>query len=247
MNFMFAEPWWKRALRALSPANPAWLVVFASLALTLLGLYCINISRGFSTVELAELTGVPATVNKAGIGAGAYSRQLVYFAVGILAAIIVATPNYRLWGVLSTALGIDEACLHVGTHAHDGMGCSARIRYCAMVAAPRRILGRSGRRRTRSSGRVWHDETAARIFAASNQAYPDVILQLVIRTGARLRSDEPDQRLATANCTQLRLRETEHSDRSGPCLGGPPATVKDPAGCSSSVGHRPCLLVWNYA
>jgi rod shape determining protein RodA len=111
MNFMFAEPWWKRALRALSPANPAWLVVFASLALTLLGLYCINISRGFSTVELAELTGVPATVNKAGIGAGAYSRQLVYFAVGILAAIIVATPNYRLWGVLSTALGITTLLL----------------------------------------------------------------------------------------------------------------------------------------
>ena len=41
MSRMFGEPWWKRALHALSPTNPAWLVVLSSLALTLIGLYCI--------------------------------------------------------------------------------------------------------------------------------------------------------------------------------------------------------------
>ncbi len=113
MSRMFGVPWWKRAARALSPTNPAWLVVLASLALTLIGLYCIKVSTGFSSAELTELTGVPATLNKPGVGAGAFSRQLVYLAVGLLAAVVVALPNYRRWGALSTALGIVTLALLV--------------------------------------------------------------------------------------------------------------------------------------
>lgn len=101
---MFEEPIWRRALRALSPANPAWLVVGASLALTLLGVYCISTSRGYSSAELAELTGIPAGAFKPGLGAGAWMRQVVYLAVGLVAAIVVAVPNYRWWGLLSTLL-----------------------------------------------------------------------------------------------------------------------------------------------
>lgn len=101
---IFAEPWWRRALRALSPANPAWIVVLASLALTLLGVYCIKTSRGFSSAELAELTGVPAGKASAGVGAGAWLRQVVYFGVGLAAAVLVAAPNYRWWGMASGLL-----------------------------------------------------------------------------------------------------------------------------------------------
>ena len=101
---MFAEPLWRRVLRALSPANPAWLVVVASLLLTLLGVYCIKTSRGFSSAELAELTGIPAGAFKPGLGAGAWLRQVVYFGVGLAAAIFIAAPNYRWWGVASSLL-----------------------------------------------------------------------------------------------------------------------------------------------
>lgn len=99
-------PIWKRALHALSPANPAWIVVLASLALTLIGLYAIRISRGYSSTELGELTGVVAAVSKPGLGAGAFSRQIVYLAVSILAGVIIAIPNYRWWGALSTGLAV---------------------------------------------------------------------------------------------------------------------------------------------
>jgi rod shape determining protein RodA len=84
--------------------NPAWLVVGSSLALTLLGLYAIRVSRGFSSAELAELTGVAETTARAGVGAGAFMRQVFFAAVGLVAAAVVAVPNYRRWGVASGVL-----------------------------------------------------------------------------------------------------------------------------------------------
>lgn len=102
--YTLEDPWWRKLLRAFSPANPAWLVVLASLGLTLLGLYCIRVSAGYSSRELAELTGIAATSDKAGIGAGAFSRQVVYLVVAVLAAAVMAIPNYRRWGIVSTLL-----------------------------------------------------------------------------------------------------------------------------------------------
>jgi cell division protein FtsW (lipid II flippase) len=92
----------RRVLVALG--NPAWMVVGASLALTLLGLYAIKVSRGFSSVELAELTGVAETTKRAGIGAAAFGRQAVFAAIGLVAAAVIAVPNYRRWGVASGVL-----------------------------------------------------------------------------------------------------------------------------------------------
>ncbi len=87
-------------LAALSPKNPGWLVVIASVALTLLGMYCIHIS---DVIVPAEAVAGNA---RAGMGGGGVVvRQAVYAVTGILAAIIIAIPSYRSFGHFTMILG----------------------------------------------------------------------------------------------------------------------------------------------
>lgn len=59
----------------------AWLTIAASLALSVLGIYCIDVA---TAVEPAQGLSGPAT------------RQAVYLVVGIAGAIFVAMPDYRI-------------------------------------------------------------------------------------------------------------------------------------------------------
>ncbi|MEK6701875.1 MAG: FtsW/RodA/SpoVE family cell cycle protein [Planctomycetota bacterium] len=89
-----------RAITALSPGNPGWLVLIASLALTALGMYCIHISD-------VIVPGQTAAGNvRAGMGGGGVViRQGVYAFAGILGALVIAIPNYRSFGHFTTILG----------------------------------------------------------------------------------------------------------------------------------------------
>lgn len=97
----FQRPLLARVLTALSPANPGWLVLIASLALTGLGMYCIYISDVIVPVE--AVTGSA----RAGMGGGGVViRQCVYAFAGILGAIVIAVPHYRSFGHFTTILGV---------------------------------------------------------------------------------------------------------------------------------------------
>lgn len=66
-----------------NPLCGAWLSVLAALALSLLGLYAIDISS-------ADRGGAgPVTL------AGVVAKQAVFIGIGVLAALVVATPHYR--------------------------------------------------------------------------------------------------------------------------------------------------------
>lgn len=74
---------------AVRPLTPAWVVVLASLALSLIGLYAIDIAeRGAGADGLARET----------------LKQAVFLAVGLVAAGVIALPHYRLIGFVATPL-----------------------------------------------------------------------------------------------------------------------------------------------
>jgi rod shape determining protein RodA len=86
--------WWSTVLGnrvRLSLINWGWLVVLASLGLSVLGLYAIDVGERSAVHEGAVWAGLGPTVIK----------QLVYLAAGVLAAVMVALPHYRLIGLLS--------------------------------------------------------------------------------------------------------------------------------------------------
>ena len=68
--------------------NPGWMCLGASLALTALGVLCINLTEG---------------VDSTGVG-GFALRQLVFLPVGLLAAVIAATPHYKWVGRMTPTL-----------------------------------------------------------------------------------------------------------------------------------------------
>lgn len=74
----------------LNPANPAWLVVLASLGLSLLGLYAIDFAQ---TPPGEAGTGL--------LHSGVALRQSVFLLVGIIAGVVVALPHYRIIGAMS--------------------------------------------------------------------------------------------------------------------------------------------------
>jgi rod shape determining protein RodA len=71
------------AVEALARIGPAWIVVAASLALSLLGI---------SAIDVAE--PINAAQRVAGLGPTA-SRQLMFLAISAGAALLIALPNYR--------------------------------------------------------------------------------------------------------------------------------------------------------
>lgn len=88
------EPLLTRALKALvnagTRAGPAWLVVFASLGLSLLGIYAIDVAE--------RAPGIAGSIGPTAL------RQLIYLAVGLLACGIIALPHYRSLGPWTWAL-----------------------------------------------------------------------------------------------------------------------------------------------
>ncbi|MDX2118583.1 MAG: FtsW/RodA/SpoVE family cell cycle protein [Planctomycetota bacterium] len=74
----------------LNPANPAWLVVLASLGLSLVGIAAID----FAQTDPGDVTG-------AVLHSGVAWKQAVFLGVGMLAALVVALPHYRFIGAVS--------------------------------------------------------------------------------------------------------------------------------------------------
>lgn len=80
---------WRAIKAVVRPTNPAWLVVLASLALSILGIYGIDLARNFG--DLAEWDRVTI-------------KQMQLLGVGLFAALLIALPDYR-W-LSYVALGI---------------------------------------------------------------------------------------------------------------------------------------------
>jgi len=72
-------------------AGPAWITVFASLALSLIGVHAIDIGAGSEARALTDLGALA-------------SKQLVFVGAGIIAAAAIAAPHYRLLGYASWVL-----------------------------------------------------------------------------------------------------------------------------------------------
>lgn len=92
------EPFHQRASRGvmafLRRGGPAWLVVFASLALCLLSVYAIDVAERAPTIAQVAAS----TVKQPSIGPTAF-RQLVYVIAGIIACGIICVPHYRSIGI----------------------------------------------------------------------------------------------------------------------------------------------------
>lgn len=67
----------------------AWLTVFASIALSLIGVYCIDVATVTLPHDPAPNLGPIAL------------RQLIYMGIGIAAGILVLIPHYRAYGLAS--------------------------------------------------------------------------------------------------------------------------------------------------
>jgi len=76
--------------RAVADVPGAWLTVLASLTLSLLGVYAIDLSDAAKAVHH-------------GLGPNAI-KQVLFLGIGISAAVVIALPHYRLLGYLSTAM-----------------------------------------------------------------------------------------------------------------------------------------------
>jgi len=102
------EPIWVRLIRgggwggqsllsSVRVMNAAWLTLVASLALTLIGVYAIDLAEGLRAgTPGGEMTGIAR-------------KQAVFLGVGVLASVVVALPHYRWLGMLAGvmyALGI---------------------------------------------------------------------------------------------------------------------------------------------
>ncbi len=81
----------ERALELLRAGGPAWLVVLASLGLSLVGVYAIDVAESVQPHGFLELGRIA-------------SRQAVFVAAGVVAACVVAVPNYRWYGAASWVL-----------------------------------------------------------------------------------------------------------------------------------------------
>lgn len=74
---------------SLAVLNPAWLCVIAAFALSLLGIYTIDLASGSAIDELGG-----------GLSAVAW-KQVVFLVVGLLAATVVALPHYKWLSLIS--------------------------------------------------------------------------------------------------------------------------------------------------
>lgn len=87
--------------RALRPTNPGWIVLLASVGLTVLGVVSIQSAGAFRVDGANDQLSVATT------------RQLVYVMVGVLAALVVATPHYRRLGPWTPVLAVGSVLLLV--------------------------------------------------------------------------------------------------------------------------------------
>ncbi len=86
-------------VRSIAHAGPAWIVVGASLALSLLGIYAIDVAE--RVPQASALVNVTASGRLIGPTA---LRQAIYLLVGIVTCVIVALPHYRTLGPWTWAL-----------------------------------------------------------------------------------------------------------------------------------------------
>lgn len=78
----------RSVIGSLAFVNPAWLCVVASLGLALLGIHAIDVAQNLEPSSRADIATEAA-------------RQTVFLIVGLLAAVIVALPHYKIAGYLS--------------------------------------------------------------------------------------------------------------------------------------------------
>ncbi len=102
MSVYGRDPVWVRAIRgggwgdhsvfdAVKVINAAWLTLFASIALTLIGIYAIDIAEG-------SVRG-----DDAGMAAEAM-KQVVFLIVGLMGCLVIALPHYRIVGMFSVLM-----------------------------------------------------------------------------------------------------------------------------------------------
>ncbi|MDF1869262.1 MAG: FtsW/RodA/SpoVE family cell cycle protein [Phycisphaerales bacterium] len=97
------DPIWVRAIRgggwgdhsifdAVKVMNAAWLTLIASLALTLIGIYSIDVAEG--------------SVRESGTNpmAAEALKQLVFLIVGLMACVVIALPHYKIIGMFSVLM-----------------------------------------------------------------------------------------------------------------------------------------------
>ncbi len=99
-----APTWWRTRWRALvgseiALGNAAWLCVLAGLALTLLGIYAIDVGAN-PAPESGVISGGPLV-----------TRQAMYLCVGLFACAIAAVPHFRLvralaWVMLAVVIAL---------------------------------------------------------------------------------------------------------------------------------------------
>ena len=103
MSVYGRDPIWVRAIRgggwgdhsifdAVKVMNAAWLTLIASLALTLIGIYSIDIAEG--------------SVREAGSNpmAAEALKQMVFLIVGLMACVVIALPHYKIIGMFSVLM-----------------------------------------------------------------------------------------------------------------------------------------------
>lgn len=86
----------ERVTTALRLTNYAWITVAAAVALTLLGIYCIDVAEAVKDQGLGQ--------GRSGVLSSSASKQLVFMLVGLGAAVAIALPPYRWLGYLSPLL-----------------------------------------------------------------------------------------------------------------------------------------------
>ncbi len=84
--------------RALKLMNPGWICVFSALALSLLGVYAIDVAESVRPIAEGDL-------------AAAAWKQIVFLIVGLLAATVISLPHYRVlawlsWPIFLASVGL---------------------------------------------------------------------------------------------------------------------------------------------
>ena len=103
MSAVGRDPIWLRAIRgggwgdqsilnAVKVMNAAWLTLFASIALTFIGIYAIDIAEG----SVREANNAPMSAEAL--------KQIVFLIVGLLACVVIALPHYKIIGLFSVLL-----------------------------------------------------------------------------------------------------------------------------------------------
>ncbi len=105
MSTYSRDPVWVRAIRgagwsdqsvwsAVKVMNAAWFTLIASLVLTLIGIYSIDLAEGSVSVSSSSSGGLAAEAMK----------QVVFLIVGLMACVVIALPHYKVVGLFSVLM-----------------------------------------------------------------------------------------------------------------------------------------------